>query len=155
MQSEDIRITNGENDFQTASFEINDKTIDYETSRNLSYMEIISISKGLDAASEFYDVKAAISSTGAGICAVSLGKDIEEALKKKLEFVCSFCNTKCEIQKGSIRTIERTNLSFVEPHRIIIKGITFLAFNYETNIYIENLSNKIKIIELEQYLKSI
>lgn len=47
--------------------------------------------------------------------------DIDEALKKKLEFVCSFCNTKCEIQKGSIRTIERTNLSYVEPHRIIIK----------------------------------
>ena len=27
--------------------------------------------------------------------------DIEEALKKKLEFVCSFCNTKCEIQKAT------------------------------------------------------
>ena len=35
--------------------------------------------------------------------------DIEEVLKKKLEFVYSFCNTKCEIQKGSIRTIERTS----------------------------------------------
>lgn len=81
--------------------------------------------------------------------------DIEEALKKKLEFVCSFCNTKCEIQKGSIRTIERTNLSYVELHRIIIKGITFLAFNYETNIYIENLSNKILIKDLEEYIKSI
>ena len=76
--------------------------------------------------------------------------DIEEALKKKLEFVCSFCNAKCEIQKGSIRTIERTNLSYVEPHRIIIKGITFLAFNYETNIYIESLSNKIQINDLEE-----
>jgi len=81
--------------------------------------------------------------------------DIEEALKKKLEFICSFCNTNCEIMKGSIRTIEKTNLSYVEPHRIIIKGITFLAFNYETNINIENLSNKIKISELEDYLKSI
>ena len=81
--------------------------------------------------------------------------DIKEALKKKLEFLCSFCNTKCEIQKGSIRTIERTNLSYVEPHRIIIKGITFLAFNYETNIYIENLSNKILIKDLEEYIKSI
>ena len=81
--------------------------------------------------------------------------DIEEALRKKLEFVCSLCNAKCEIQKGSTRTIKKTNLSYVEPHRIIIKGITFLAFNYETNIYIENLSNKIKISELEDYLKSI
>ena len=79
--------------------------------------------------------------------------DIEEALKRKLEFICSFCNTDCEIKKGSIRTIERTNLSYVEPHRIIIKGITFLAFNYETNIYIENLSNKILIKDLEEYLK--
>ncbi len=59
--------------------------------------------------------------------------DIEGSLRKKLELVCivcSFCNTKCEIQKGSIRTIKRTNLSYVEPHRIIIKGITFLVFNY-------------------------
>ena len=79
--------------------------------------------------------------------------DIEEALKKKIEFICSFCNTNCEIKKGSIRTIERTNLSYVEPHRIIIKGIKFLAFNYETNIYIENLSNKILIKDLEEYLK--
>ena len=81
--------------------------------------------------------------------------DIEEALKRKLEFICSFCNTDCEIKKGSIRTIERTNLSYIEPHKIIIKGITFLAFNYETNIYIENLSNKILIKDLEEYIKSI
>ena len=80
---------------------------------------------------------------------------IEETLRKKLEFICSFCNTDCEIKKGSIRTIERTNLSYLEPHRIIIKGITFLAFNYETNIYIENLSNKILIKDLEEYIKSI
>ncbi len=81
--------------------------------------------------------------------------DIEETLKKKLEFICSFSNTRYEIKKGSIRTIERTKLSYVEPHRIIIKGITFLAFNYETNIYIENLNNKIQIKDLEEYIKSI
>ena len=81
--------------------------------------------------------------------------DIEEALKKKLEFICNFCNMKCEIKKGSIRTIEKTNLSYVEPHRIIIKGITFLAFNYETSIYIENLSKSILIKDLEEYIKSI
>ena len=81
--------------------------------------------------------------------------DIQETLKKKLEFICSFFNTRYEIKKGSIRTIERTKLSYVEPHRIIIKGITFLAFNYETNIYIENLNNKIQIKDLEEYIKSI
>lgn len=64
--------------------------------------------------------------------------DIEEALKKKLEFVCSFCNIKCEIQKGSIRTIERTNLSYVEPHRIIIKGIT-LTSTVKTSAFLKSL----------------
>ena len=79
--------------------------------------------------------------------------DIEETLKKKLEFICSFCNTSYEIKKGSIRTIERTNLSYVEPHRIIIKGITFLAFNYSNEIFVENLSHKIKISDLETFIK--
>ena len=32
--------------------------------------------------------------------------DIEEELKKKIEFICSFCNTKSEIKKGSIRTLK-------------------------------------------------
>lgn len=26
--------------------------------------------------------------------------DIEDVLKKKLEFICSFCHTECEITKG-------------------------------------------------------
>ena len=81
--------------------------------------------------------------------------DIEEALKKKLEFICSFCNTTPIIENGSLRTIERTNLAYVEPHRIIIKGITFLAFNYETSIYVEDLSKRLLIKDLEEYIKSI
>jgi hypothetical protein len=81
--------------------------------------------------------------------------EIEEALKKKIEFICSFCNTTTEITNGSIRTLEHTNLAYIEPHRIVIKGITFLAFNYETNIYIESLNNKIQIKDLEEYIKNI
>ena len=80
---------------------------------------------------------------------------IEESLKRNLELICEFSNTTLKIINGSIRKIDRTNLTYVEPHRIIIKGITFLAFNYETNIYIENLSNKILIKDLEEYIKSI
>ena len=56
---------------------------------------------------------------------------IEESLKKKLELICD-----------------------VEPHRIIINDITFLAFNYSNEIFIENLSNKIKLSKLEDYLKT-
>ena len=76
-------------------------------------------------------------------------------MKKKIEFICSFCNTTPIIENGSLRTIERTNLAYVEPHRIIIKGITFLAFNYETSIYVEDLSKRLLIKDLEEYIKSI
>ena len=70
-------------------------------------------------------------------------------------FICNFSNTRYEIKKGSIRTTERTNLFYVEPHRIIIKGITFLAFNYSNEIFVENLSHKIKISDLETFIKPI
>ena len=81
--------------------------------------------------------------------------EIEEALKNKIEFICSFCYTTPTIINGSIRTIEHTYLTYVEPHRIIIKDKMFLAFNYETNIYIENLTNSIMIKDLEDYIKTI
>ncbi len=79
----------------------------------------------------------------------------EDSLKKRLEFICQFSKTKPTFINGSIRKIDKTNLSYIEPHRIIIKGITFLVFNYSTDIYIGNLTNKIKISELEDYLNAI
>lgn len=75
-------------------------------------------------------------------------------LKKRLEIICDFCNTTPEIINGSIRKVDKTNLSYIEPHKIIIKNNVFLAFNYSNEIYINNLSRKIKINELENYIKS-
>ena len=72
-----------------------------------------------------------------------------------MEFICDFAKVKLTIINGSIRKIDKTNLTYIEPHRIIIKDITFLIFNYSNEIFIENLSNKIKLSELENYLKSI
>ena len=79
--------------------------------------------------------------------------EIDNELKKKIEFICSFCNTTPTIINGNIRNITRTNLSYVEPHRIIIKGITFLAFNYSKTLYVGNLSNKLELKDLETFIK--
>ena len=65
----------------------------------------------------------------------------EESLKKKIEFICDFCNTTPKFINGSIRKINKTNLTYIELHRIIINNITFLTFNYSNEIFIENLSN--------------
>ena len=56
--------------------------------------------------------------------------DMEESLKKRLEIICNFCNTTPTIINGSIRKIDKTNLNYIEPHRIIINNVMFLAFNY-------------------------
>ena len=79
----------------------------------------------------------------------------DEELKKKIEFICDFCNTKPTIINGNIRNITRTNLSYVEPHRIIIKGITFLAFNYSKTLYIGNLSERLELKDLEAFIKQL
>ena len=69
---------------------------------------------------------------------------IEESLESRLKIICDFCNTTPTIINGSIRRVEHTNLTYIEPHRIIINDITFLVFNYFNEIFIENLNNKIK-----------
>ena len=85
MKIDEIKIETGENSFQNATIERSEKTLDYETSKNLEYTDIISIVKGLDIASEFYDVNAAITTSGTGICAVSLGKTLEDSIKNVMD----------------------------------------------------------------------
>ena len=79
----------------------------------------------------------------------------EESLKQRLEFICEFAKVSPTFVNGSIRKLEKTNLTYIEPHQVIIKNITFLAFNYSNDIYITNLTKKIKLSELEDYLKNL
>ena len=79
----------------------------------------------------------------------------EECLKQRLEFICEFSKVTPTFVNGSIRKLEKTNLTYIEPHRVIIKNITFLVFNYSNDVYISNLTKKIKLSELEEYLKNI
>ena len=46
----------------------------------------------------------------------------EESLKRKIQFICDFCNTTPEFINGSIRKIDKTNLTYNEPHTIIINN---------------------------------
>lgn len=59
--------------------------------------------------------------------------DVEESLRKRLTIICDFCNTSPTIIKGSIRKIEKTNISYIEPHRVIIKDKLFLDSVSKTN----------------------
>ena len=77
--------------------------------------------------------------------------EIESNLKQRLEFIWEFCHIKPTIINGSIRKIDKTNLSYIEPHKIIVKDTTFLVFNYSTDIYVGSLNKKIQLVELKDY----
>ena len=79
----------------------------------------------------------------------------EENLRQRLEFICEFSKVTPTFINGSIRKVEKTNLTYIEPHKVIIKNTTFLVFNYSNDVYISNLTKKIKLSELEEYLKNI
>lgn len=80
---------------------------------------------------------------------------IDEELKTRIKFMCDFCNIKPTIINGSVRRIEKTNINYIEPHKIIVKDTTFLAFNYSTDIYVGSLNKKIQLVELEDYIKNL
>ena len=52
--------------------------------------------------------------------------EISEKLKRKVEMVCRFTNTKPIYQKGSIKSIKETNIAYVRPHVITIKNNEYL-----------------------------
>lgn len=81
--------------------------------------------------------------------------EFDKEVLKRIEMICRFACVKPIIKQGNIINIKGTNLNYIEPHRIIIKGITFLAFNYSNEIFIENLSKNIKLSDLEAYIKQI
>ena len=79
--------------------------------------------------------------------------DIDEALKKKIEIICSFSGCKASFEPGSIITLDKTNLSYIEPNKAFIKDYLVLFFNYSNEVYINNLNNKTLIKDLESFLK--
>ena len=86
--------------------------------------------------------------------------EIESNLKQRLEFICEFCHIKPTIINGSIRKIDKTNLSYIEPHKIIVKDMgNYIEMQKELSknkerlkiankksLELDNNSNKVKDI---------
>lgn len=152
MIAEDIKILNGENEFQNAEFEKNDKIIDYETSKNLSYSDIISITKGLGIISEFYDVNAVASTTPVGVCAVSLGTNIEDVVvnvmdSNPIDFMKSTITSSREINSDVVKMFKDTNI-------IVAPSYTTNAREYLDAHDICYLTIKTPMKEYKKYLSN-
>lgn len=78
--------------------------------------------------------------------------DIEESLEKRIKNTLKFLNIKSKIIKGNIINIPKTNLTYIEPHKLIINDITYLFFNECDNVYINTLEKSILITELKDFI---
>ena len=79
---------------------------------------------------------------------------IAEDIKTKIDFSCNFTNTKPKYINGYLRQIDKTNLVYCEPHRVIINDITYLFFNNSNEIYVDNLSNLMFFKDFELHIKA-
>ena len=165
MQSDEIQITTGENTFQTASFEPNDKTVDYVTSKNLSYTDIISILYGLNAVSEFYDVMSAVTTTPLGVFAVALGKTIEEAIisamdSNPIDFISSTVVLSNEVNSDAAKLLKDVKIvvapkftknaeEYLEMH-----DVCYVTIKTPIKDYKKYLSNKVLTTPLGTLIQS-
>lgn len=79
--------------------------------------------------------------------------EIDEVLEKKINNLLKFNNVKAKIKNGSIISLTNTNITYIEPHSLKIKGTTYLFFNECEDVYINDLSRSIPFKELEHFIK--
>ncbi len=80
--------------------------------------------------------------------------DIDETLNKRINNLLKFLNIKSKLINGNIINISKTNLAYIEPHKLIINEITYLFFNNCENAYINTLEQSILLNELEKHIKA-
>ena len=149
----------GENAFQKAELEKNDKTIDYEVNGNLTYIQLLSVIKGLNLISEFYDVKAACTVKGTGICAVALGQSTSDAVQKvmdsnPIDFMDSVVVVSSEVDSEIARFLKESNIivapAFTKNALEILntRNVAYVTINTPLKDYKNYISNDVKITPL-------
>ena len=77
---------------------------------------------------------------------------IEKELLSKIEWACTFSNCEPKIKNGNLRMVEKTNIAYVEPHSVGIKGKLYLFFNEHEFFYVGNLANKYPLSRLRDFI---
>ncbi len=83
---------------------------------------------------------------------------IKRDLLSKIEWACSLNAIKIEhkmIFEGCLRIVEHTNLAYIEPHIVIIKGKLFLFFNEHDYFYVGVLRYKYPLFQLRDYIERL
>lgn len=76
--------------------------------------------------------------------------DLSPDLKKKINWSKNYTSTSITLEKGYLIRLEPSNLTYVDPYKVIINNYTFLFFNGVGSFYINDLHDKHSLSELEK-----
>jgi hypothetical protein len=81
--------------------------------------------------------------------------EIEPKLLSRIKWACQFgTKDKPIIVHGSLRVIDKTNLAYIEPHKVFVNNSIYLFFNGIDYFYKNDLTTKIPLKNLEEYIRN-
>ena len=83
--------------------------------------------------------------------------EISKELQRKINNLGKFNGQKLKLMEGSIITVPKTNIAYIEPYKLEIGSDTYLIFGKNEIMYISknNLTNKILLQELEEVIRNV
>ena len=81
---------------------------------------------------------------------------ISKELQRKMNNLGKFNCQKLKLVEGSIITVPKTNIAYIEPYKLEIDDDTYLIFGKNEIIYISknNITNKISLQDLEETIRN-
>jgi hypothetical protein len=79
--------------------------------------------------------------------------EISKELKRKINNLGKFNGQKLKLVEGSIITVPKTNIAYIEPYKLEINNDTYLIFGKNEIMYISK--NKISLQELEEVIRNV
>ena len=82
--------------------------------------------------------------------------EISKELQRKINNLGKFNGQKLKLLEGSIITVAKTNIAYIEPYKLEIGSDTYLIFGKNEIMYISknNITKKISLQELEEVIRN-
>ena len=83
--------------------------------------------------------------------------EISKELQRKINNLGKFNGQKLKLLEGSIITVAKTNIAYIEPYKLEIGSDTYLIFGKNEIMYISknNITNKISLQDLEEVIRNV
>ena len=79
---------------------------------------------------------------------------ISDELNRKIDMICRFACVKYEFMPGNIKSVKNTNIAYVKPHILKVKGNDYLILEECEEVFINGYNKKIKLKDMPNIIKN-